>query len=145
MERIEGVKKSFFEVCCGEASPEVRRRYTRGLLIWMGVYIAVLFVSIRVIHAFPAGRWQAPVALLPMIPMFFTMRTILNYLRQIDEMQRQVQFEALAIGFAGTAFTTFGYGFLQTVGFPDVSWFAIWPIMAVFWVAGHFFAARRYR
>jgi hypothetical protein len=80
-----------------------------------------------------------------MIPMFFVLRVFLWYLRQIDELHRRIQLEGLAFAFAATALTTFSYGFLQTVGFPDLSWFIVWPVMSLFWGIGHSLATRRYR
>jgi hypothetical protein len=130
---------------CDTAPPEVRRRYLKGFLLGLGGYVVVLVVSLRVVNAFPEAPWRFAVAIAPLIPMFFLMRVYLWYLRQIDELQRQIQLEGLGFAFAGTALTTFGYGFLQTVGFPEVSWFMVWPIMSLFWGVGHSIAARRYR
>jgi hypothetical protein len=53
--------------------------------------------------------------------------------------------EGLAFAFAATGLTTFSYGFLQTVGFPNLSWFIVWPVMSLFWGVGHAMAKRRFR
>jgi hypothetical protein len=62
----------------------------------------------------------------------------------MDELQRKLQFEALALAFAGTALLTFGYGFLEGVGLPRLSMFVVWPLMAALWVVGVFIGRVRY-
>ena len=63
---------------------------------------------------------------------------------RLDELQRRIQFEAIAFAFAGTALLTFSYGFVENVGFPHLSWFFVWPIMAILWIIGLGIATRRY-
>jgi hypothetical protein len=148
MEKAEKTSRRPFSLWmdwCDAAPPEVRRRYLKGFLLSLGAYMVVLVISLRVVHAFPEARWRYVVAVTPMVPMFFLLWVYLWYLRHIDELQRQIQLEGLGFAFAGTALITFGYGFLQTVGFPDVSWFMVWPIMGALWGIGHGIAARRFR
>jgi hypothetical protein len=40
---------------------------------------------------------------------------------------------------------TFSYGFLEGLGYPRLSTFLVWPVLAVLWIAGHALARRRYR
>lgn len=108
-------------------------------------YTLVLVVSIWFIKANPESIWRIPAALAPMIPAASIPFVVMRYLRNIDELQRQIQLEALGFAFGGTAILTFAYGFLQGVGFPQASWFWIWPIMAVLWGLGTALATRRYR
>lgn len=109
-------------------------------------YAIVLVTVILVLNNIDAeSGWRIPLALLPMIPVVLAFLAFLRYLDRMDELQRRIQMEALAFGFGGTALLTFGYGFLQIVGFPQVSWFFVWPIMALLWIAGKFRAERRYR
>ncbi|MGH2365578.1 MAG: hypothetical protein ACRDGF_05055 [Chloroflexota bacterium] len=63
----------------------------------------------------------------------------------MDEFQRKLFAESITFAFGGTALLTFSYGFLQNVGFPRVSWFAVWPLRAVLWGIGSLVAYRRYR
>ena len=48
------------------------------------------------------------------------------------------------LSFAGTAVLTFSYGFLEGLGYPRLSMFSVWPIMAVLWIVGLLLARRRY-
>ena len=68
-----------------------------------------------------------------------------RHLRAMDELQRRIQLEALAIGFGGTAVLTFGYGFLQGVGFPLLNWTFVFPLMIGLWGIGVAIARRRYQ
>ena len=40
---------------------------------------------------------------------------------------------------------TFSYGFLEGLGYPKLSMFTVWPILAVLWVVGLVLARRRYQ
>ena len=109
-------------------------------------YVVVLVAVIAVLNNIDAeSGWRVPLALLPMIPIVLAFLAFVRYLDRMDELQRRIQMEALSFGFGGTALLTFGYGFLQLVGFPQVSWFFVWPIMCVLWIAGRARAERRYR
>ena len=64
----------------------------------------------------------------------------------LDELQRQIHLEALAVAFAGTAILVSAWGFLEIAGAPAVRWgLWIWPVMSVLWAAGLVVARRRYR
>ena len=120
------------------------KRYAVELGWALAAYLVVLFVSLTLLKSVTGAIIRPAVALLPMAPAVFVIVAIIRQLRRLDELQRRIQFEALAISFMGTAFLTFGYGFLELAGFPRVSWFAVWPIMAVLWLAGLWFSQRRY-
>ena len=65
--------------------------------------------------------------------------------RRMDELQRRIQFEGLALAFGATSLLTFSYGFLENVGFPQVSWVFIAPLMIALWGLGCAWAGRSYR
>ena len=79
-----------------------------------------------------------------MLPAIFICGVIIRTIRHLDEMQRKLQFEALAFAFAGTALLTFGYGFLEGAGLPMLSMFVVWPLMAALWVIGTVIGRLRY-
>ncbi|MEL7279284.1 MAG: hypothetical protein AAGK79_02940 [Pseudomonadota bacterium] len=76
------------------------------------------------------------IALVPMLPAAFCCGVSIYCIRSLDELQRKLQFEAIALAFAGTALITFSYGFLEGVGFPKLSMFAVWPLMGTLWFIG---------
>lgn len=107
-------------------------------------YVILLPVSGLIIRAAPHAWWNVLVALLPVVPGAIVVIVALRFLSRLDELQRKIQFEALAFGFGATAILTFCYGSLQNVGFPDLSWTWIWPLMALLWLVGLIIATRRY-
>jgi hypothetical protein len=111
----------------------------------MAAYVVVLLASIFLIQNNPDAPWRVPLALTPVVPTIFALAAFLHYLRRIDEMQRQIQLEGLGLSFGATAILTFAYGFLENVGFPQVSLIWILPLMVMLWGLGVALAARRYQ
>lgn len=123
---------------------EAGRRYLIEFGGAMLAYVVVLLAVVALLSDTGSG-WRVPLALAPMVPLVFALLAFVRYLDRMDELQRRIQLEALAFAFGGTALLTFGYGFLQLVGFPQVSWFFVWPVMGTLWMAGKARADRRYK
>ena len=122
------------------------RQYTKELTATLLVYGAMLFGSIELLtHVDIARPWRDLVALSPMLPAAATAWVVLRELRRMDELQRRIQLEALGFSFAGTAILTFSYGFLEGLGYPKLSMFTVWPILAALWIVGLVLARRRYQ
>ena len=120
-------------------------RYVLELAASIVAYAVMLAVSLAILAQHPPGAaWRPAVALLPMLPAAGVCVVVLRQLHRIDELQRRLQFESLAFSFAGTALITFGYGFLEGIGAPRLSMFAVWPLMAALWIIGLFVNSRRY-
>lgn len=120
-------------------------RYLIELFAVIALYGIVLVASLWLLKTYPDSPLRVVIALAPMLPALLLPVVVVRYLRRVDELQRQIQLEALGFAFAGSAVITFGYGFLETAGFPHLSWFAVWPIMGVLWIIGAFISQRRYR
>ena len=122
------------------------RQYLKELAATLLVYGAMLFGSIELLtHVQIARPWRDLVALGPMLPAAATAWVILRELRRMDELQRRIQLEALGFSFAGTAILTFSYGFLEGLGYPRLSMFTVWPLLAALWIVGLVLARRRYQ
>jgi hypothetical protein len=120
--------------------------YRKELTATLAVYIAVLVGSIELLnHAPVVAPWRGAIALCPMIPAAALAWVVLRELRRMDELQRRIQLEAIGFSFAGTAILTFSYGFLEGLGYPRLSMFTVWPILAVLWIVGLVLARRRYQ
>jgi hypothetical protein len=63
----------------------------------------------------------------------------------LDELQRRIQTEAIAIGFAGTAIIVGGYALLQFVGFAQINIGIVILIMSLMWLIGKLWTLWRYR
>ena len=120
--------------------------YLMELTAALAVYGAMLFGSIELLsHADVARPWRDVIALSPMLPAAAMAWVILRELRRMDELQRRIQLEALGFSFAGTAVLTFSYGFLEGLGYPRLSMFTVWPLLASLWIVGLVLARRRYQ
>ena len=122
------------------------KTYTREFLTAMAAYVVVLPISIVLIIASPSSAWwRIPLALAPVIPVLFALRAFLRFFRRMDELQRRIQLEAFAFSFGATGVVTFSYGCLVYVGFPNISWVYIFPLMIALWGIGAAIATRRYQ
>jgi len=114
-----------------------------GALALYGALLVGANVAERALE--PEGALRVAIALTPMIGAFAGAWAVMRGLWRLDEMQRRIQFDAIAMSFLGTALITFGWGFAESAGLPRLEAFAVWPIMGTLWAAGVFIAQRRYR
>jgi hypothetical protein len=122
------------------------KRYLTELAAALALYGLMLVGSIELLtHVAIATPWRDAVALSPMVGGLAGAWVILRELRRMDELQQRIQLEALGFAFALTALITFSYGFLEGLGYPRLSMFSAWPLMAVLWVVGLVLARRRYQ
>src|SRR5260221_12988983 len=109
----------------------------------MAGYVVLLPVSISLILASPpSGWWRIPLALAPVIPVLFALRAFLRFFSRMDELQRRIQLEAFAFSFGATGVVTFSYGCLVYLGFPNLSWGYIFPVLMALWGIGAPVASR---
>ena len=130
-----------FEECNGPA----RKKYRAGVYSAMAVYVVFLFISVRWLQHHPPAPWKYAIAVMPVLPLLWVPMTVVRFLREIDELQRKIQLEALAFSFTATALLTLTYGFLQNAGVPNQSWIWVWPVMGIFWSIGLAVARQRYK
>ena len=123
-----------------EAKQQYRRRFWAGMVLY-----ALLLITARlVLRGAEDAWWRFPVAVAPVLPVVLVVLAVVERLRTLDELQQRIQLEALGFAFAMTAVLTFAYGFLQTVGFPTVSWMWVLPVMSALWGVGLLLAGQRY-
>ena len=122
-----------------------RKQYHLQLGLALVVYALLLAISLPLTQAYPESPWRYPLAVIPMVPFLYGIGAYVRYLRGVDELERRIALESLAIAFGGTAAVTFGYGFLENVGLPHANWMFVWPVMAGLWILGGMFARRRYQ
>lgn len=121
-------------------------RHLFELVLSILLYIVVLVFSLRNLKNNQLDdSTQMIVTLLPVIPCVFVCWSVIRQLSQLDEMQHRIQLQAFAIAFVGTALITFSYGFLENIGFPLLSMFFVWPLMATLWGMGIAIGSWRYR
>lgn len=122
------------------------RRYAIEFGSALGIYTLLLFGSIWAIEVFePTGPLRTALVLLPMLGVAAGIVAIFRHYQRMDELERRIWLEAHSISFAGTAFATLAWGFLEGDGLPHLSMFVVWPLMATLLLLGLFVARRRYR
>ncbi len=90
------------------------RRYMRALWPIMIGYSLSLFVSIWLINrGIESVPLRAAVAVLPALAIVLLMRAALRYLREIDELQRRIETEAIGIASLLVSVLYFAGGLLQ--------------------------------
>jgi hypothetical protein len=114
------------------------------ILLWSAAYIGARFA----LEALPAeSGWRVPIALLP-IPIFaVVLWNVARLIRSLDELQRRIHLEALAVAFPLTVMLLMVLGLLQLaveLNMDDWSYRHLWPIVACFYAGGYALARRRY-
>jgi len=84
-------------------------------------------------------------ALVPMAAIAAFVIFMATAIASLDELQRRIQSEAIAIGFAGTAIFCLGYGLLGLAGVPPLNWGLVVPVMTFMWLIGKLWILWRYR
>lgn len=123
----------------------IARRYLWQLVVLMLLYVVTLLASI---HALKTGNfqpvWRDIIAGTPALPMFGVVAAVIAFMLSVDELQRQMHLEALAIAAGITAALSITYSFLEGVGLPhSQAWWAFACIDAV-WGLSLPFVKRRY-
>ena len=87
------------------------------------------------------------IALIPAIPAAILLWLMAVEIMRMDELQRKIQIEGLALAFAGTCFVTPVYGMLQIagLGLPHISTLYVYVLMILLYGIGTIIAGRRYR
>lgn len=121
------------------------RIYRRRFIISMITYTAVVLGSGWLLRNMGESPLRALVAILPLIPTIFGMWAFMTFVRQIDEFQRRIHFEAFAFSLGCTGIITFTLGLLENEGVPQLSLTWVLPMIIAFWGIGLAIAERRYR
>jgi hypothetical protein len=121
------------------------KEFSRDMFLGMVAYVVVLFASIAYIKDHMDLPARFLIAVLPMIPLVFVARASVRRLTRLDELQKQIQYTALAITVLATALITLTYGFLENVGLPHVNVLWVWPLMGATWGTASCIAARCYQ
>lgn len=134
---------------CDVAPTGLGRRYTRELLLGMGLYVAVLMLSVWLLRQVDGIALRAVIALLPVPPVAYAVRAMVRYIRDADELQRRIELEALSIATAFVSMLYMAGGFLQSARVIDLPASAamIWVLPLVCFCYGvcKALVARRYR
>jgi hypothetical protein len=122
-----------------------QRRYAIQLALAMISYAIVLIISLTLIPSVPRGWLQVLVATAPVIPVIFVLVSIVRLFSRIDEMQRRIHLEAIALAAGITALLALTCGFLENAGVSRLSGFWTFASIGFLWAVFALILRRRYR
>lgn len=92
-----------------------------------------------------SGTAALLLALAPLVPGLWVVAAVREFIAGIDELQRKIQLEALAVGMAGTFLVLLAGSLLPLAGLPEPIYALPLAAAAIFWLLGQLLAHRRYR
>ena len=119
-----------------------------GSILAPVLFVGAYFAARMGIEALPQGSWGAlAVALLPVPALAWLIHTVRRGIREMDELERRIQLEALAFAFPVALLIVFTAGLLDLAGFHgEADWDLprLWPLMLLPYWGGIALAHRRY-
>jgi hypothetical protein len=132
-----------------DAAPKaVMRRYQRQIAVTMGAYVLVMLVWKRLLDAVDATWLKVFIALFPAALVCWVMRAFVQYVRDLDEMQRRIELESGAIAALLVSAVYLAAGFLQSAKLIHVAagpaLIFVFPAMCLLYGVSKIFVSRRY-
>lgn len=127
----------------GKHSP-VMRRYLLRVPLAMAVYAVTLVVCLSLMKQVDPLWGKSLLALLPVLPVAYALAEILRMVRSLDELQRQIQTEAVVIAAVVVCMATFTWGLLEKAGLPRMPVVLVTPLFCSCYGIAAWRLARRY-
>ena len=122
------------------------RRYLKKLSLGFAVYAATLMIMNAILDNYTVPyALSILLVLLPMTPVVYIIRVVVEYVRTWDEMQQRLYLEAAMIAFTLVGALTFAWGFLEDIGFPELPTMWVFPMMMVTLALAQWYVTHRYR
>ncbi len=121
-----------------------KRQYRVRFWIAMAVYVVTIWPITAAVRQ-AAGSWKIALALTPLIPIAAIFIFAVQMFQGIDELERQIHIEALAIAAGITAILSVTYGFLEVAGFPHISAWYTYSLVMIAWAIATPFVSRKYK
>jgi hypothetical protein len=121
-----------------------RAHLIRPLVFPLILYIGLSFFCFKWLDNNPESSWRVFIALLPMIPGLFIAMGVVRAILKLDELQRKILLEGIAVSFACTFILVMSFGLLGQAGIPQPNGIYIALFMSALWLAGKLWATRRY-
>lgn len=134
---------------CDQSTPSLRRRYLREFIPAMAGYVIGLFLSLWLLKQVEEPALRALIALIPVAPVVFVVRALIRYIRDADELQRQIELESVSLATAMVSMLYLAGGFLQMAKVIDIpsgmAMFWVFPLVCLSYGLVKTVVARRYR
>jgi uncharacterized membrane protein (DUF485 family) len=121
-----------------------RIKLLRPLLIPFIIYILLLFYSMNWLESNSLSPWRFVVALLPIAPGIIIALGVVRAIFQLDELERKILLQGMAVSFACTFVMVLSLGLLGYAGAPQLNGIYIALVMALLWLVGKLWMTRRY-
>jgi hypothetical protein len=115
------------------------------LIISAVLFFSSLFSSFIFLQDETVGNLAVFFVIAPTILGIFFVYTLGSAIASLDELQRRIQVEAIAIGFGITAVITIGYGLLSYINIQQVSWLYVSFVMVLSWGIGKLWTMWKYK
>ena len=122
-----------------------KRRYMFRFLAAMMVYSILIMITGRSIRLVDPTWAKVLLALLPIIPIGVALSELLRFVASLDELQRRVQFEAVATAGVLTCMLSFAWGMLEMAGLPKLPIVLVTPLFSASYGFGVWRASRKYQ
>ena len=133
----------------GKRPPPMLMRYPPGvmwrILITGALFVLGLFGYLYLLDLDLTKTQKLLSSLMAIIPSIAFVLMVISAIGQLDEMQRRIQTEGIAIAFAGTAIFVGVYALLGLAGVPSPHWGLLLVIMTFMWLVGKLWTMWRYR
>jgi hypothetical protein len=117
----------------------------RNLVISGALFAVVFMGAVTLIDRESGGGWRTVLAFAPAAPGLLFAVALGKAIAGLDELQRRIQVEALAIGFGITALVTLTVGLLGLAGTRQPNWMTVPALMTFAWLAGKLWTRWKYR
>ncbi len=117
----------------------------RRILIAASIFLLTSFGYSYLLDQNLSQSQQLWVALLPLLGWAALVISIGMAIASLDELQRRIQTEAIAIAFAGTAIFIGGYALFQFAGLAEVNVGIVLLAMSLMWLLGKLWTMWKYR
>lgn len=133
----------------GKQPPPMLMRYPPGVmwrvLIAGAFFVLGLFGYLYLLDLDLTNTQKLLSSLLAIVPAIAFVLMIVSAIGQLDEMQRRIQTEGIAIAFAGTAIVVGVYALLGLAGVPAPKWALLLVVMTLMWLVGKLWTMWRYK
>ena len=124
----------------------------REMILFVGTasaFILAYFVARALLESFVMETWlRVVVVLVPVVPFTLFLLTLIRGIRGMDELERRIQLEALAVAFPLTFLLLMTLGLLElaiNLKPEDWSYRHLSPFLIIFYLIGLVVAKRRYQ
>lgn len=115
-------------------------------LVWaLAAYTVLVVLAVGLRNSGLSQPLLLGLALLPLLPGLFVVLSVRDQIRAMDELERAIQLEALALAFGGLFLLLLASSLLGIAGVPPLDLGAALIAMAALWGGGQLLARRRYR